>query len=278
MRPASRRRHGANVSAFLPYWIPTSAHCASAGRPGAKRFYCSCVVAQGRKAWRRWPSRKAGGVGATHLRPLLGVRAPGADYAKAHGLVWVDDESNQDTRYRRNALRQQVMPLLAAHFPGAAATLARAAALQADAAELLDNLAQLDAATAVAGDRLDCAALAGLSRPRARNLLRYFIERHGQPMPCARQLNEALHQLLDARHDARVCVRLGQREVWRFRGGAYLAAVAPTPPLRCAGRRETTAGVPSAGGERAHGCRTGRWLEARHAGGGGGRARSAPGR
>jgi len=206
-------------------------------RGAGPKGLAAMAESQGRPGWQ-----------AAHLRPLLGVpRAGLLDYAQAHGLVWVDDESNQDTRYRRNALRQQAMPLLAAHFPGAAATLARAAALQADAAELLDNLAQLDAATAVAGDRLDCAALAGLSRPRARNLLRYFIERQGQPMPCARQLNEALHQLLDARHDARVCVRLGQVEVWRFRGGAYLAAVAPAPAAPVRWRGEASLWVAAAG-------------------------------
>ena len=182
------------------------------------------------------------------LRPLLGVaRAALQDYAQSHGLDWVDDESNRDIRYRRNALRQQVMPLLAAHFPGSSATLARAAALQADAAELLDDLARLDAETAIAGDRLDCAMLAGLSGARARNLLRHFIERHGLPMPNARQLNEALHQLLDARHDARVCVGLGPMDVWRFRGGAYLvpAARKPAAPVRWQG--ETALAVPSAG-------------------------------
>ncbi len=185
---------------------------------------------------------------AAQLRPLLGVtRAALLDYAQAHGLDWVDDESNEDTRYRRNALRQQVMPLLAAHFPGSRATLARAAALQAEAADLLDDLARLDAAAAIAGDRLDCAALAALSRPRARNLLRHFIELHGQPMPNARKLGEALHQLLDARHDARVCVGLGPLEIWRFRGGAYLVPVAPkrAAPVRWQG--EAILDVPSAG-------------------------------
>jgi len=174
---------------------------------------------QGRPGWR-----------AAQLRPLLGVTRAGLlDYAQSHGLTWVDDESNRDTRYRRNALRQQVMPLLAVHFPGSGATLARAAVLQADAAELLDDLARLDAETAIAGDRLDCAMLTGLSRPRARNLLRYFIELHGHPMPNARQLNEALHQLRDAGRDARVCVGLGMVELWRFRGGAYLVPLAPAP-------------------------------------------------
>jgi len=185
---------------------------------------------------------------AAQLRPLLGVTRAGIlDYAQAHGLAWVDDESNQDIRYRRNALRQQVMPLLAEHFPGSSATLARASALQVDAAELLDELAQLDAALAIDGDRLDCSALAHLSTPRARNLLRYFIEQHGQPMPSARQLNEALHQLLNARHDARMCVRLGQEDIWRFRGGAYLVPPAPAlaAPVRWQG--EASVWVAAAG-------------------------------
>jgi len=185
---------------------------------------------------------------AAQLRPLLGVkRSDLLDHAQRHGLDWIDDESNQDTRYRRNALRQDVMPLLAAHFPGSSATLARAAALQADAAELLDDLAKLDAAGAIEGERLDCMTLAGLSLPRARNLLRHFIERQGQPMPNARQLNEALHQLLEAKNDARVCVRLGPMEVWRFRGGAYLVPPAPAAAAPVRWQGEASVWVPAAG-------------------------------
>ena len=185
---------------------------------------------------------------AAQLRPLLGVTRAGIrDYAHAQGLAWVDDESNRDTRYRRNALRQQVMPLLAAHFPGSGATLARAAALQADAAELLDDLAQLDAMRAIEGKRLDCSVLADLSAPRARNLLRFFIEQQGQPMPNARQLNEALYQLLNARHDARVCVGLGQREIGRFRGGAYLMEAPPASAAPVRWQGEAAIWVPAAG-------------------------------
>jgi tRNA(Ile)-lysidine synthase len=160
------------------------------------------------------------------LRPLLNVaRAELQDYARAHGLGWVEDESNLDSRYRRNALRQQVLPLLASHFPGATVTLARAAALQAEASGLLDDLAQLDAQGAIQGDRLDCRALGALPVPRARNLLRHFIGLQGWSMPSARRLNEALHQLLDASQAARVCVKLNGAELHRFRGGAYLVPV-----------------------------------------------------
>lgn len=167
---------------------------------------------------------------AAQLRPLLGIsRAELQGYARVHDLDWVEDESNLDARYRRNALRQQVMPLLESHFPGSTITLARAAALQAESAELLDDLARIDAQAAIEGGRLDCAALAALSVSRARNLLRHFIGLQGWPMPSARRLNEALHQLLDAQQAARVCVNLGDAELHRFRGGAYLVpARAPT--------------------------------------------------
>jgi tRNA(Ile)-lysidine synthase len=182
------------------------------------------------------------------LRPLLNVaRADLLCTAREQRFEWVDDESNQDTRYRRNALRHQVIPLLAQHFPGAVATLARAAALQADAAELLDDLACLDAREAIAGDRLDCAMLACLSTPRARNLLRHFIDRHGLPMPSLRRLDEALHQLREAQADARVRVHLGQAELWRYRGGAYLVPALPPGAEPVRWRGEATVWVPAAG-------------------------------
>jgi tRNA(Ile)-lysidine synthase len=185
---------------------------------------------------------------AAHLRPLLGVtRADVQDYASTHKLSWVEDSSNLDVRFRRNALRQQVMPLLQSHFPGAALTLARAASLQADAAGLLDDLARIDAADAISGDRLDCAVLGALSLPRARNLLRYFIESRGQPMPNARRLNEALRQVAEARHDAAVCLKLGVVNLVRFRGGVFVVPCAPAwaEPVRWRG--ETQLDVPAAG-------------------------------
>lgn len=192
--------------------------------------------------------RRPPGWHATHLRPLLGVaRAAVQDYALSHRLVWVEDDSNRDVRFRRNALRQQVLPALQAHFPAATATLARAAALQADAAGLLDDLARLDAVEAIEGDRLDCAALDRLSLPRARNLLRFFIESQGQPLPSARRLDEALRQVGDARHDAAVRLKLGAVDLVRFRSGVYLVPPAPawSEPVRWRG--ETRLDVPAAG-------------------------------
>jgi tRNA(Ile)-lysidine synthase len=43
-------------------------------------------------------------------------------YARAAGLEWVDDESNADTGVKRNFIRRDIAPRLAAAFPGYPAT------------------------------------------------------------------------------------------------------------------------------------------------------------
>lgn len=168
---------------------------------------------------------------AVQLRPLLGVtRAAIEDYARAHALSWVEDDSNSDTAYNRNYLRQTLMPLLTRRFPAAVPTLARSAALQADASTLLNEMASLDAQQCVMADRLDCVCLSALSLARARNLLRWFIERQGHRMPSERRLDEGLRQILHAAPDACVRVLLAPGfELRRYRGGAYLV-----PIQRCA--------------------------------------------
>lgn len=63
-----------------------------------------------------------------YVRPLLDVsRAELETWARWRGLEWVDDPTNADARYLRNRLRRELMPLLEALRPGAAASLARSA-------------------------------------------------------------------------------------------------------------------------------------------------------
>ena len=69
-------------------------------------------------------------------RPLLDLtRDTLAAYGAQRGIAWIDDESNDDTRHWRNFLRHEIAPALATNFPGFPTTLARAAALQAEASD-----------------------------------------------------------------------------------------------------------------------------------------------
>ena len=152
------------------------------------------------------------------LRPLLDItRAELEEHARQHGLSWIEDESNADDSYPRNFLRHRLLPLLAERFPAYRETLPRSAGHFAEAAELQDELARIDAQGAVAEASLDIAALRKLSAARSRNLLRYFLHSQDAPMPQAAQLEDMLNQLLEARGDASVCVEYGGWEVRRYR-------------------------------------------------------------
>jgi tRNA(Ile)-lysidine synthase len=164
------------------------------------------------------------------LRPLLGVsRQQVMTYAIQNSIPWIEDESNADSRYRRNFLRHQVMPLLEQPFPQAAASLVRAADAFRDAAELLDEVAQNDL-----GDVgfLTVPMLAALSIPRATNLLAYYLRQQGIQIPASAMLKELLRQLVVAGGDSEICFTVGDRQVRCFQQRVLVDAVAePVSPV-----------------------------------------------
>lgn len=134
---------------------------------------------------------------ATRVRPLLHLlRAQLEHYASEHALRWIDDESNADTRYARNALRHDVMPALAVHFPGFRDALARTAAHAASAQRLLDALARMDMeAASREGRALSHDALLALDDDRALNLMRFWMRTLGLTAASSARLGDALRQL-----------------------------------------------------------------------------------
>ena len=100
------------------------------------------------------------------VRPLLTtLRADIADYLERHGVPHVEDSTNTDTRYSRNFLRHQVMPLLRELNPNLTAALSSAArTLRTDNDYLTAQAARAAAAARWAEDDLVIRAeiLAGL--------------------------------------------------------------------------------------------------------------------
>ncbi len=160
------------------------------------------------------------------VRPLLDVsREQLHDYATQNGLTWIEDESNADVRYPRNFLRHQILPELAECFPHYRETIARSARHFAEAAQMMDELAQLDASSAFDGETLDVGALRSLGTSRAKNLLRYFLHVRGAAMPQSVQIEDMLRQLCEAREDAAVCVAFGEWEVRRYQGRIHVIPI-----------------------------------------------------
>ena len=172
-------------------------------------------------------------------RPLLGAsRAALEAYAQGEGIAWVEDESNTDPRYARNALRHGVMPALAQAFPGFQRRLARSAAHMQSTQRLLDELAAQDLAACLVAnldnEALDLGRLRTLSRDRINNLLRHWFGQRRIAMPSTAWLEQMVDQLLSAREDAQLLVNHPDCEVRRHRERLYLV---PHPP-ELAGMRD----------------------------------------
>lgn len=149
-------------------------------------------------------------AGGRLLRPLLPCgRDEILRYARLHGLPWVEDGSNEDRRFARNFLRHRVLPEIGSRFPDAEARLAAGAERFAEAADLLDDLALLDLRDQPPDFPVPVALLAGLSEPRARNVLRYLLYRRGVGIPSEARLTESLRQFLVAAPDRHPAVSFG---------------------------------------------------------------------
>ncbi|MEJ2523159.1 MAG: tRNA lysidine(34) synthetase TilS [Gammaproteobacteria bacterium] len=141
-------------------------------------------------------------------RPLLGcARSSLVRWARSRGLSWVEDPANRNTDLARNHLRYRVLPALRTYWPSATTTVARSARHSAEAAELLDDLAAIDGARVAAGPGLNLEGLRGLSRPRQRNLLRWYVRGRAVPLPDQRRLETLLDQAGSAGADATPVVR-----------------------------------------------------------------------
>ena len=170
------------------------------------------------------------------LRPLLDEpRRHLLAYGRSHALEWIDDPSNVELRFARNRLRTVVMPVLEREFPGAAAALARVATLQGEVVAVLDALA--DEFLHVS-EVLDLTRLRGCAAPLRPFIIKRWLVRAGGPVPGRMQLGHMLHDMLDARDDAKPMVVWRGAAVRRYDDKFFFtAACLPTPsaaPLPCA--------------------------------------------
>ncbi|HFF9486518.1 TPA: tRNA lysidine(34) synthetase TilS [Serratia marcescens] len=162
------------------------------------------------------------------LRPLLGCsRQTLESYAQRHALTWIDDDSNQDTRFDRNFLRLQVLPQLNQRWPHFASAVARSAGLCAEQEQLLDELLAEPLQSLLAADRsLAIDGLTDCSPVRRFALLRRWIALFNVTMPAREQLQRLWDEVALSREDAEPQLQLGAYQIRRFRGRLHLL-----PPL-----------------------------------------------
>jgi tRNA(Ile)-lysidine synthase len=141
-------------------------------------------------------------------RPFLNMRRQDLEaYAKEHRLTWIEDPSNQDESYRRNAIRKTILPTLEKHQAGATENLARSAKHLAQAQELLNQLADIDLGLIDTKDGLSKTNLIRLyktSAPRASNALRRWLNKNQLAYPSEERLTAWWLELQQSRVDSQL--------------------------------------------------------------------------
>ena len=177
------------------------------------------------------PQRAAFGRGFI-VRPLLDVPARIiGDYARTHHLSWIEDGSNAQTRYDRNYLRLEIVPLLEARWPGWCKTLARSAAHQAELAEVLREGAAADCAACMSSRSGEAGGpaplvrgeLMGLGVPRRKQVLRCWFQRAGLGVPRITFIDRMLRELDKGTADG-LLAQQGDAQVRIYRGHLYIVA------------------------------------------------------
>jgi len=128
-----------------------------------------------------------------HLRPLLKIPYSILQaYAQYYQLSWIEDPSNQQTHFKRNFVRHEILPKISQAWGAGEQNIAYSAKLQSEALGLLNDLAQMDLTSSEMNglyfDYRDCLKL---SNERLKNLFRVWFAEY---LPI--QINQMIYDWL----------------------------------------------------------------------------------
>ena len=163
----------------------------------------------------------------TLWRPLLKQSRQELEaYAKEHKLKWIEDPSNQDRKYRRNAIRKDIIPKLEKIQPEALANMARSAELLGEAQALLNRLATQDGKTILNQNLVKVAPLLAFAKddlPAANNVLRYWLQTQQLAMPSQERLQAWWRDLEKVKADANLEWLHDERKIYLWRGALQVS-------------------------------------------------------
>ena len=171
------------------------------------------------------------------IRPLLSwQKAQLQTYAEQRKLSWIEDETNLESTFDRNYLRNNVVPEIAARWPDYAQRIARSAQLSKDSEDLalvvaVEDLQGLDARVGRGGWSLCLNAFAALTVVRQKNTLRQWPGLLQLPLPGHKIIDEILCAVIRAREDAAPKIMWQGLRWGRFRNRLYLVAVSDQLPV-----------------------------------------------
>ena len=151
-------------------------------------------------------------------------------YASRAKLTWIEDESNADTRFLRNLIRNEVLPKWDETRPGWRQAAARSIGLVAQSADIMRSVGgeDVESCRAEIPHALVIAKLLMLPLVRQALCLRSWLQSEGVRAPSKVRLLECLRQVRETHTDSRLSIRIDGHEIRRWGANLVLRDVEPT--------------------------------------------------
>ena len=148
------------------------------------------------------------------LRPLLNINKNDIlNYLKNHNIKYCIDESNNDSQYLRNFLRNNILPQLYAWDKNIANKLLGMQANIVDYVNLADNIAIEDLKIITLNQHtIDYVKFINLNRLRQENVIKYFILNNNIQLPSTKKIREFVRQVIHSRWDRYPILQLSETQ------------------------------------------------------------------
>ncbi|MGX3021098.1 tRNA lysidine(34) synthetase TilS [Ursidibacter sp. B-7004-1] len=169
------------------------------------------------------------------FRPLLtSPKSTIQAYAAKYRLEWINDESNADSRYERNFLRNEILPLLNQRWQQFDQMVARAAQHCADQQQLVEELLndEFHSRLNLTKQSFSIEKFNLLSHLKQQQLIRLWLKKCQMPMPSEVQLEQIITNVIFAEQDKNPEFRLADKMLRRYQQHLFVTEIfSDTPPF-----------------------------------------------
>lgn len=160
--------------------------------------------------------------GILSLRPMLALSKQDiVDTATKLQLQWVNDESNHDSSYDRNFLRNEILPALTARWPQLTKTASRSAQLCADQNQLVTEQAGIFLSECLVNEsQMSGKSVLSLTERWQREVIRQWFIQRSTLLPSQAQLHQ-IQLMLYAKQDATPEVTFAWGKLARYNNDIY---------------------------------------------------------
>ncbi|GAB4222166.1 MAG: tRNA lysidine(34) synthetase TilS [Francisella sp.] len=124
------------------------------------------------------------------LRPLLNYTKNDIEkFAKSNNINHIYDDSNENIKYRRNLIRQKIMPILQQVNPNISQTLSRNANICAQSNNILQKLLEEKLQSVSQNEKLTINKLTALDKDIQKSIIHLWFKNHTQKLITNKQVN-----------------------------------------------------------------------------------------